>query len=249
MLAAGFTCALRVVTDDSSIGAHAFLTLPVLWAAKYRHRDGVVRVTGSALAADAVTLLSLQPVGTVPADLFLSGPVPVVVAVVLHRAATTQAQLVQAVQEQADLDALTGLVNRRAFDRALHGTAHRDGAALVLIDVDAFQDDQRCPRAPGGRRSPGPPGGGTARAGPLRRRRRLPAGRRDGARRAGGLLDAVRASPVPRPDGGRLQLSVSVGVARLPGHREDPRALYSTAGAALYDAKRSGPGRTAVAPA
>ena len=254
-------CALRVVTEDSSIGAHAFLTLPVLWAASHLQRNGVVLVTGSALAADAVTLLLLQPVGTALADLFFSGAVLVVVAVVLHRAATTQAQLVRALLEQAEVDALTGLVNRRAFDRALHRTEHRDGAALVLVDVDAFKtiNDRH-----------GHPAGDEVLvhlAAVLREQVRsddavvfrlggdelavlLPGcSAETAARRAEGLLHAVLNAPVPLRDGTRLQLSVSVGVAHVRGHGEDLGALYAAADAALYDAKRSGRGRMAVAPA
>lgn len=254
-------CALRVVTEDSSIGAHAFLILPVLWAASHLRRARVVLVTATALAADAVTLLVLLPVERALADLFFSGAVLVVVAFVLHRAATTQAGLVQALQEQAEVDALTGLVNRRAFDRALRRATHRDGAALVLLDVDGFKTINDVHGHPAGdevlvhlaavlRDQVRSDDAVVFRLGGDELAVLLPGCTAEtAARRAEGLLDAVRVSPIPLPDGGRLQLSVSVGVAHVPGDGEDLRALYSAADAALYDAKRAGRGRMAVAPA
>jgi diguanylate cyclase (GGDEF)-like protein len=254
-------CALRVVTDDSSAGAHAFLTFPVLWAATHVNRGGVVLVTGTALGADAATVLVLLPVEAALTDLVFSGAVLVVVASVLYRATETQARLVRALQEQADVDALTGLVNRRVLDEALHGTAGSGGAALVLIDVDAFKaindvhghpagdevlvhlaavlreqvrsDDAVLSRLGGDELAVFLPGCTAGAA----------------ARRAEALLDAVRSAPVTLPGGVTMQLSISVGVAHLPGHLDDLRTLYSAADAALYDAKRAGRGRIAVAPA
>src|SRR3712207_9594909 len=47
-----------------------------------------------------------------------------------------------ALEQQATLDALTGLVNRRVFDTALERTLTRPadaGTALVLVDVDSFK--------------------------------------------------------------------------------------------------------------
>jgi diguanylate cyclase (GGDEF)-like protein len=67
------------------------------------------------------------------------------------------------------------------------------------------------------------------------------------ARRAEDLLTAVRAAPLPLPDGTLLALSISVGVAHVPVRSGDVQALYHDADAALYEAKRSGRGRVAVA--
>ena len=67
------------------------------------------------------------------------------------------------------------------------------------------------------------------------------------ARRAEELLQAVRSAPLPLPDGALLSLSVSVGVAHVPPGPGDLRVFYSAADAALYEAKRAGRGRVAVA--
>ena len=67
------------------------------------------------------------------------------------------------------------------------------------------------------------------------------------ARRAQEVLDGVLARPVTLADGTVLALSVSVGVAHAAGSSRDVSGLYSAADAALYEAKRAGRGRVAVA--
>ena len=67
------------------------------------------------------------------------------------------------------------------------------------------------------------------------------------ARRAEELLTAVNAAPLPLADGTLLALSISVGVAHVPPLSGDLPTLYHSADAALYEAKRSGRGRVAVA--
>lgn len=250
---------LRVLTDDSSVGAHAFLTLPVLWAATHLHRSAVLLVTGTALAADAVTVLLLLPVEAAVVDLAFSGAVLVVVATVLHRATEVQDRLVRALQQQAEVDALTGLVNRRVFDEALHGTAGSGQAALVLVDVDAFKTINDVHGHPVGdevlvhlaavlREQVRSDDAVLSRLGGDELAVLLRGCTVETAtRRAEALVAAVRSAPVVLPDGARLQVSISVGVAHLPGHADDLRSLYCAADAALYDAKRAGRDRMAVA--
>jgi diguanylate cyclase (GGDEF)-like protein len=76
----------------------------------------------------------------------------------------------------------------------------------------------------------------------------LPGCSRDVAvRRAEDLHAAVRSTPLPLADGGVLALSISVGVAHVPQQSTDRRGLYTSADAALYDAKRAGRDRVATA--
>ena len=72
---------------------------------------------------------------------------------------------------------------------------------------------------------------------------------RRGGAAAEDLLEAVRSTPMTLADGTLLALSISVGVAHVPQHSSDRRGLYTAADAALYDAKRAGRGRVAVAAA
>lgn len=252
-------CLLQVLTADTSAGAHAFLVFPVIWAASYLRRGGAVVVTGAALVGNAVTGLVLEPATAALTDLAFFGAVLVVVAVLLCRAAGTQARLVSALSEQARIDALTGLVNRRVLDEALYGTDGSAGSALVLIDVDQFKTINDVHGHPAGDEVL------VHLAGVLREQVRSDdavlsrlggdelavllrgCSAETAARRAQGLLDAVRAEPVTLPGGTRLQLSVSVGVAHQRGRADGLRSLYAAADAALYEAKRAGRGRVALA--
>ncbi len=219
-------------------------------------------MTALALLADGLTLFLLLPMAAAVTDVVFFGAVLVVMVVMLTRSNGVQERLVVALREQALVDALTGLVNRRAFDDALGTTLHRPnaaGTALVLIDVDAFKtvNDEH-----------GHPVGDALLvhlAGVLRDQIRaedavvsrlggdelavlLPDCPADVAtRRAEDLVTAVRATPLVLPDGRLLSVSISVGVAHVGALTDDLETLYHAADAALYDAKRAGRGRVAVA--
>jgi diguanylate cyclase (GGDEF)-like protein len=254
--------ALNVLTVDSSAAAQAFLAFPVLWAGAHLRRAAVVLVTATAVVADAVVLLRLQSLAEAAPDLVFFGAVLVVPAVMLTRANGLQDRLVAELQEQARVDGLTGLVNRRSFDEALASTLSRSvgaGTALVLIDVDEFKTIND---------GHGHPVGDAVLvhlARVLREQIRtedavlsrlggdeLAVLLRDctagvAARRAENLLLAVRSTPLPLPDGTLLALSISLGVAHVLDRQDDPESLYHDADAALYDAKRAGRGRVGVA--
>jgi diguanylate cyclase (GGDEF)-like protein len=254
---------LNSLTGDSSITGQSFLAFPVLWAASHLRRGAVVLATSIAVVADALSLYLLLPAEEATTSLLFFGAVLVVMAVMLVRGNERQEQLVAALQEQARVDALTGLVNRRVFDEALAETVTGwtpAGTALVLIDVDSFKtindsyghpvgdralvhlarilreqvraDDAVLSRLGGDELAVLLPGCDAAVA----------------ARRAEQLHDVVRSSPLPLPDGTLLTVSISLGVAHLPQGAGDLTALYSAADRALYEAKRGGRGRVAVAP-
>jgi diguanylate cyclase (GGDEF)-like protein len=255
------TCGLNVLTDDPSAASQAFLAFPVLWSASHLHRGAVVLVTATAVVANGGALLLLLPVDAAMTDLVFFGAVLVVMAVMLVRAGAVQERLVVALREQARLDSLTGLVNRRVFDETLEETLARrwlGGTALVLIDVDSFKSIND---------SHGHPVGDDVLvhlAGILREQVRADdavLSRLGGdelavllpgctapvaARRAQELLDAVRDTPLTLADGRRLPLSISLGVAHITQGGASLRALYSSADAALYEAKRAGRGRVAL---
>jgi len=251
---------LNFLTSDTTITGQSFLAFPVLWAASHLRRGAVVLATGIAVVADALTLLLLVPVETAATDLVFFGAVLVVMSVMLVRGNETQERLVAALQEQAAVDSLTGLVNRRSFEGALEralcapaGT----GTGLVLIDVDAFKtindtyghpvgDDVLVHLAGVLRRQVRADDAVLSRLGGDELAVLLPGCSAEvAARRGDELLAAVRAEPLHLADGTLLALSISVGVA----HHEragDLRSLYSAADAALYEAKRAGRGRVAV---
>jgi diguanylate cyclase (GGDEF)-like protein len=257
-------CFLNALTRDASAAAQAFLAFPVLWAATHLRRGAVVLVTASAVIGDAVTLFQLRTPEAATTDLVFFGSVLVVMAGTLVRSGATQERLVAALQEQAALDSLTGLVNRRVFDETLEATLRSPvdaGTALVMIDVDSFKSVNDNHGHPVGddvlvhlaavlrQQVRGDDAllsrlGGDELAVLLTRCTAEAA-----AQRAEQLLDAVRSTPLSLADGTLLSLSISVGVAHLPHHSGGMRALYTAADAALYEAKRAGRGRVVVASA
>jgi two-component system cell cycle response regulator len=163
----------------------------------------------------------------------------------------------------ATRDGLTGLLNRREFDRLLAEEAERARRfgrplSLVLFDLDHFKHVND---------THGHPAGDAV----LREAAaRLAAGQRvvDRLARFGGeefalllvetgtpaaldaaqrLVAAVRAATFTLPDGTMLPVTVSAGVAALPAHAADAPALIRAADAALYTAKRAGRDRAVLA--
>jgi diguanylate cyclase (GGDEF)-like protein len=255
-------CALNLLTHDTSAAAQAFFSFPVYWAASNLRPGGVALVTGTALVADAATLFRLlSPVAAIT-DFVFVGAALVVLAVMLVRANSTQERLVTALREQARVDSLTGLVNRRVFDETMETSLTRpvpDGTALVLIDVDAFKtindrhghpvgDDVLVHLAAVLREQIRVEDAVLSRLGGDELAVLLPGCTVEGARRrAEALLEAVRSNPLLLPDGTLLSLSISLGVAHVPRQAGEIGTLYHAADAALYEAKRSGRGRVAVA--
>ncbi|MGY1602364.1 GGDEF domain-containing protein [Geodermatophilus sp. SYSU D00815] len=256
-------CCLGLLTHDTSAAAQSFLALPVIWAASHLKPAGAVLVTATTLVADAGTLLLLLPVGAALENLVFFGGVLILLATVLVRAGARQERLVAALESQARVDSLTGLVNRRVFEDALHTSARRrgSGTALLLIDVDSFKTINDRHGHPAGdevlvhlarvlREQVRADDAVLSRLGGDELAVLLPGCSAEAAeRRAEALLAAVRAAPVALPDGTRLPLSISLGVAHLPRHVDSLHTLYSAADAALYDAKRAGRGCVAVAAA
>ena len=166
-----------------------------------------------------------------------------------------QDALVAELRRQAAVDPLTGLVTRRVFDEAatsaLSGAASEQGTGLILLDIDHFKqvNDQF-----------GHPAGDSVlvQVGQL-----LLRGTRDGdtisrlggdeiavllagcsidtlRRRAEQILAGVRAHHFELDGAEPIALSVSIGLAHLPTHGDNLRALYGAADASLYVAKRAG---------
>lgn len=253
---------LNLLTRDVTAGAQAFYAFPVLWSAVYLRTPAVVLVTASALAADLTTLLVLLPVPAALADFVFFGSLLAVIAALLIRAGRTQDRLVEALQRQLTVDSLTGLATRRAFDEALETALDRPvpgGTALVLIDVDSFKEINDTHGHPVGddvlvhlarvlRSRVRTEDAMLSRLGGDELAVLLPGCAREiAARRADELLEAVRGEPFALPDGTLVSLSISLGVAHLPRHSRDRRGLYTSADKALYDAKRAGRGRVALA--
>jgi diguanylate cyclase (GGDEF)-like protein len=166
-------------------------------------------------------------------------------------------------QQMADRDPLSDLLNRRAFDRELRNHVARgerygvSGAAL-MIDVDHFKHyndtlghqagDELLARVAGALATRLRKSDVLARLGGDEFAVILPdADEVAACRVAEQLLDCVRAESMDAPDGSRRQLTASIGVAFFadkPGLAGDK--VMANADLALYDAKEAGRDRVAL---
>ncbi len=166
-------------------------------------------------------------------------------------------------RQLATTDQLTGLLNRREFDRLLAEEVERalrfeHPFVLVLLDLDHFKDinDQH-----------GHPAGDAvlrtvaARiTGAVRTIDRvariggeefavllMETSLEEAAAAAQRLVEVVRGEPISVGDGVRLPVTISVGGAVAPTHAKESAALIQAADNALYAAKRAGRNRVALA--
>ncbi len=163
----------------------------------------------------------------------------------------------------ATCDQLTGLLNRREFDRILAEEAERcrrfdRPLALLLIDLDHFKDINDAHGHPAG----------DAVLQALARRLKEELRTVDRLTRYGGeefavilvetpptaaletaqrLRAAVQRAPFALPVGPALALTISAGVAVIPVHASDAPSLVRAADQALYAAKRAGRNRVQLA--
>jgi two-component system, cell cycle response regulator len=168
-------------------------------------------------------------------------------------------ETLDALHRLATRDELTGLLNRREFDRILQEERERalrfgHSFALVMIDIDHFKviNDTH-----------GHPVGDEVLQ-EVARRLSLQVRNVDRVARFGGeefalivmqtetadalelarrIGAALAAEPVAIPDGSRLNLTVSLGVASLPANATTALELIAAADKALYAAKQRGRNR------
>jgi diguanylate cyclase (GGDEF)-like protein len=176
--------------------------------------------------------------------------------------ALENARLHRAVERQASLDGLTGLANRRSASDALHVELSRAGrfgsdVSIVMADLDGFKTVND--------RFGHPVGDSVLRefAETLRETARevdttgrwggeefiliLPATDAEGgARLAERVRSAFEQRLVLAPDGTRIPVTASFGVAAYPRHASE-ESLIRAADEALYEAKRAGKNRVVTA--
>lgn len=239
--------ALQLVRGPELLPLHA----PVQDRSLYRVWSQPLEVDGEivgVLALLAFTHWILSP----RTRRLLGGVVPMLAEAVRTAAA------VEHLRARAVEDALTGVRNQRGFEDALIREAARARAtgrplSMLLVDVDDFRAmNQRCGREVGdlvlrevARSIEGELRDFdiVARVGGDEFAVLLPEmGVHDAERVGSRLADAV--SRIVHTDGTRI--SLSIGVAGDEGEGLAPETLFERADVALYDARRSGPGRVGL---
>lgn len=126
-------------------GAATLLTsgLPVIYGGATLGPRGSYLLLLYAVLSDALLLFAFTPHPQALRILGYLVVTQVICSVVLTRSGTARRRLARQLAAQADVDPLTGLVTRRVLDEAAQSAMaagrHRDGVALLLIDVDHFK--------------------------------------------------------------------------------------------------------------
>jgi diguanylate cyclase (GGDEF)-like protein len=255
---------LDVSSSDAGVTAQVFLFFPVLYAGAQLRRLPAVLVCLAAVVAEFVVTALLLPVSTAAVDTSFVGAALATSAALLVLYGERTDDLIAQLERQAAVDPLTGLLTRRVLDRAatsaLTSAGSDVGTALLLIDIDHFKRINDVHGHPAGdavlqqaarilnriNRSTDI----ISRMGGDEIAVLLPGCSVEAAvGRATDILQAVRAhafdvagcSMAGEPEISKsLTLSVSIGLAHLPTHARDLRALYAAADTSLYEAKRNG---------
>ena len=248
---------LDIETSDAGLTGQIFFSLPVLYAAVHLRVPGTILITAAAVAGEAVVVSMLLPFEEALTDLAFMGGTLILMGSVLARAMVVQDRLVEKLRLHAAIDPLTGLVTRRVLDDAVGAISRATsqlGTALVLIDIDKFKtindthghavgDDALVHIAAALSARCGS-NDVLARMGGDELAVLMPGcSHEDALGRAQDLVRTIRDKPLTLPDGRKLSLSISAGVAHAQQHTGTTRDLYVSADAALYDAKRTGRGR------
>jgi diguanylate cyclase (GGDEF)-like protein len=253
-VAVAFTTGMNLVTVDASTGAQIFYLWPVLYAAMYLRRSLIVAVLAATFAGEAVVVFVVLAPGQALADLTAMMVAMSMSALVVATLRERADDLLAVLETQALADPLTGLGNRRSFDRDLvHAQrwVRRSGGplALLTVDLDHFKGindtwghavgDLALQSVAASMRSVARETDVVARLGGDEFVMLLRADRHDARWVADALIETISAaSGLP---GGPP--AVSIGLAVLPDDADTVDALRAASDAALYEAKVNGRGR------
>ncbi|MDO8210195.1 GGDEF domain-containing protein [Conexibacter sp. CPCC 206217] len=142
-LGAALVAVALVQTHEYGDGAVLYM-LPALWMALFFGVGGTAFIVVWIGAVQAVAL-ALMPAGQGNVDRWLDVQVAVlVVALVVRVLATRNDRLVKRLVDQARVDPLTGLLNRRGFDERMavelsRAIRERGSVAIATFDLDHFK--------------------------------------------------------------------------------------------------------------
>jgi diguanylate cyclase (GGDEF)-like protein len=254
--------ALNLLTRDASVAAQIFFIFPALYGASQLRPPGAALMAVLSVTGECVVVFTLLPTREAVINAWYVTATIATTVALLAMASERHAHLVHRLEQMAAIDPLTGLATRRVLDEAagsaLSGASSGAGTALILLDVDHFKsindryghpagdevlvqlarhllvqsrDNDVVCRLGGDEIAVLLPGCGYGTA----------------VARAESVLAIVTEHHFLLDDGTTVPVSISIGCAHMPTNATDLRALYSAADGALYEAKRTGRGRVAVA--
>ncbi len=117
---------------------------PVVWSSFFFGRRGAIGIVATIAIAHAVVLAALPPTRGYAGRWFEVMVPACTVALVIVRLADRNERLLRRLAEEARVDSLTGLLNRRGFEERAAlalAMAERDGTpmAVAMFDIDHFK--------------------------------------------------------------------------------------------------------------
>ena len=254
-LAVATVASSNIATSDATTGSQLFLLWPVLYAALYLNLPQTIAMLITAMAGEAMVVLTILPGWRGLTDLTGMVLVAVMTALVIRQLRRRVGVLVRALEAQALEDQLTGLPNRRALEMAvasalLRYERNREPVTILTLDLDRFKEiNDRLGHAGGDRalcdvatclRESLRAVDTVARLGGDEFVVVLAGCDREAAPLVADKLRATVAASVPG-------VTVSVGTATVSETVRDANALYRASDAALYAAKNGGRNRVTAA--
>ena len=254
----GVISTLNLVTGDASTGAQMFYLWPVLYSANFLSRTANTLTLILVSAGNAAVVFSVLGPARGVSDWASLTVAMLLTTVVVASLRTRNDRLREVLENQAYADPLTGVANRRSFDGELAravGWSLEEGEpiALLTLDIDHFKKiNDTWGHAVGDRalrvvaevlRTVAAGDDVVGRLGGdefvvLLRTDQM------GARRAADQVRELVAEDKSLPGG---PPGLSIGMAVLPDHAGSAVELGAASDAALYEAKKAGRGRTAMA--
>ncbi|HRD62507.1 MAG TPA: GGDEF domain-containing protein [Nocardioides sp.] len=254
---------IDLATHDASITAQIFFVFPVLYAGSQLPRRGAALVTSAAILGVTIVVAAHLPLRDVVTDAGYMAAALIATTVMLVRSEEARAITMAKLAHRAATDSLTGLVTRRAFEKAtaiaLTSARSEAGTALILVDLDKFKDvndryghqagDEVLVQVSALLVQSARQGDVVSRLGGDELALLMPDCSPEGAeRRAHQIVDTVRTHGITVGAGHVIRVTASLGLAHAPTHAADLPDLYAAADAALYVAKNAGRNRLAAAP-
>jgi diguanylate cyclase (GGDEF)-like protein len=257
-IATAMIAGMDMLTSDASVGAQVFFLWPVLYAATFLSRMLNYLVVSAVFVGEAAVVFSLVGPAQAAPDVLTMMTALSMAAFVVVNLRERRDQLLGVLELQALADPLTGLGNRRSFDRDIADAdawVRRSNGPLSLltVDLDHFKSindtwghavgDIALQSVAHAMRTVARETDVIARLGGDEFVMLLRSDRVGAQRVACAVRDAVAAS-VDVPGG---PPTLSIGLAVLPADADTVEALIAASDAALYEAKVGGRDRVASA--